>query len=177
MMKAVAHLIFAMLLLLPAMLAAHGPSRQKVVREVQISAPAAEVWALIGDFCSISTWNPEVPECSATAGNNPDSVRTIKLGNGQPLQEKLVKHLPESMTLQYVLLEPNPDALPINTLGTTLSVRTADGGGSVVEWKAAFYRSFPGPTPPPELSDEAAVAAVTRIVEAGLTRMKELAEQ
>ena len=38
-----------------------------------------------------------------------------------------------------MLMEPNPDALPINTLGTTLSVRDGDGGGAVVEWKAAFY--------------------------------------
>jgi hypothetical protein len=76
-----------------------------------------------------------------------------------------------------VLVTPNPDALPINTLGTTLSVREAEGGGAVVEWKCAFYRSFPGPTPPPELSDEAAVAGVSRIVDAGLARLKELAEK
>lgn len=168
------------ILALAAMLAvpvfAHGPSRQKVVKEVQINAPAAEVWALIQDFCSISTWNPGIPECSATPGNAPDTVRTIRLTNGQELQEKLVKHQPEDMLMQYMLVAPNPEALPINTLGTTLSVRDADGG-AVVEWKSAFYRSFPGPTPPPELSDEAAVAAVTRLVDAGLARLKELAEK
>jgi len=165
------------MLIAPAIVSAHGPSRQKVVKEVQISAPAARVWALIGDFCSISSWNPEVPECSAEPGNAPDTVRTIKLKNGQAIREKLVKHQPDGMTMQYMMLEPNPDALPVNTLGTTLSVREADGGGAVMEWKSAFYRSFPGPTPPPELSDEAAIAAISRIVDAGLAHLKELAEK
>ena len=176
-MEMIVRIVIAALLAAPALVSAHGPSRQKVVKEVQVAAPAEKVWDMIRDFCSISTWNPEVPECSATDGNAADSVRTTTLKNGHKLQEKLVKHQPESMTLQYMLVEPNPDALPINTLGTTLSVRAAEDGGSIVEWKCAFYRSFPGPTPPPELSDEAAVAGVTRIVDAGLARLKELAEQ
>ena len=156
---------------------AHGPSRQMVVKEIQISAPAAKVWDVIADYCSISTWNPEVPECQAEPGNKPDTIRTLKLKNGQEIKEKLVKHEPENKKMQFMLLEPNPDAIPINTLGTTLSVRDGDGGSAVVEWKAAFYRSFPGPTPPPELSDEASVAAVTKIVDAGLAGIKSLAEK
>ena len=170
-------LCLAASLLVPVSSSAHGPSRQKVVREISIDAPAAEVWALMQDFCSISAWNPEVSECSAEPGNQPDTVRTITLGNGAKLQEKLVKFQADGMTMQFMLVEPNPDALPVNTLGSTLSVRDADGGGAVVEWKAAFYRSFPGPTPPPELSDEAAIAAVSKLVDAGLAGLKSLAEQ
>jgi hypothetical protein len=165
----------AVLLAAPAAVYAHGPSRQMVVKETAINAPADKVWSLIEDFCAISRWNPEVPQCTAD-GNGTGAVRTITLKNGQALQEKLVKHQPENRTMQYVLVEPNPDAMPINTLGTTLSVREADGG-AVVEWKCAFYRSFPGPTPPPELSDEAATAAVTKLVDAGLAGLKALAEQ
>jgi len=164
-------------LLAPLTLQAHGPSRQMVVKEMQISAPAAKVWEIIADYCSISTWNAEVPECQADPGNKPDTIRTLKLKNGQQIKEKLVKHEPENRKMQFMLLEPNEAALPINTLGTTLSVRDGDGGNAVVEWKAAFYRSFPGPTPPPELSDEAAVAAVTKIVDAGLAGIKSLAEK
>ena len=164
-------------LVLPVTATAHGPSRQKVVKEIQINAPASRVWELMQDFCSISNWDPEVPECSADPGNKPDTIRTIKLGNGAPLREQLIKHQPDRMMMQYMLLEANPDALPVNTLGTTLSVREGDNGGAVVEWKCAFYRSFPGPTPPPELSDEAAIAAVTKLVDAGLAGLKALAEK
>jgi uncharacterized protein YndB with AHSA1/START domain len=165
------------LLLAPLASHAHGPSRQMLVKEMQINAPAAKVWEIIADYCSISTWDAEVPECQADPGNKPDTVRTLKLKNGKQIKEQLVKHEPGNKKMQFMLLEPNPDALPINTLGTTLSVRDGDGGTAVVEWKAAFYRSFPGPTPPPELSDEAAVAAVTKIVDAGLAGIKALAEK
>ena len=165
------------LLAAPLTVLAHGPSRQMVVKEVQVNAPAAKVWEVIADYCSISTWDAEVPECQAEPGNKPDTIRTLKLKNGQQIKEKLIKHEPGNKKMQFMLLEPNEAALPINTLGTTLSVRDGDGGTAVVEWKAAFYRSFPGPTPPPELSDEAAVAAVTKIVDAGLAGIKSLAEK
>ncbi len=170
-------LLAVTLLLLPLMSYAHGPSRQMVVKEVQINAPTAKVWEVLADYCSISTWNPEVPECQAEAGNKPDTIRTVQLKNGQQLREKLVKHEPENKLMQYMLMEPNEAALPVNTLGSTISVRDGEGGNAVVEWKAAFYRSFPGPTPPPELSDEAAVAAVTKIVDAGLAGIRALAEK
>jgi uncharacterized protein YndB with AHSA1/START domain len=165
------------LLLAPPALLAHGPSRQMVVREIQISAPAAKVWNLVADFCAIAAWNPETPLCEAEPGNKPDTIRTVTLSGGERIREKLVKHQPENRMMQYMLVEPNEKALPVNTLGSTLTVREADGGNAVVEWKAAFYRSFPGPTPPPELSDEAATAAVTKIVDAGPAGIKALAEK
>ena len=116
------------LLIAPLTSPAHGPSRQMVVKEIQVNAPAAKVWEVIADYCSISAWNPEVPECQADPGNKPDTIRTLKLKNGQAIKEKLVKHEPGNKKMQFMLLEPNPDALPINTLGTTLSVRDGDGG-------------------------------------------------
>lgn len=158
-------------------LQAHGPSRQMVVEEIKVNAPVAKVWEVIADYCSISTWNPEVPACQAEPGNKPDTVRTLKLANGQEITEKLVKYQPENHLMQYMLTTPNEKALPVNTLGTTMTVKEGEGGNAVVEWKAAFYRSFPGPTPPPELSDAAAVAAVSRIVKAGLAGIKALAEK
>lgn len=171
--------IAAALLLLAAAftVSAHGPSRQQVVEEIAINAPADKVWTVIADFCSIAAWNPEITACEAPAGNALDTVRTVTLKNGEQLQEKLVGHEAETMTLQVMLELPNPAAIPVNTLGSKLTVKTADDGGSVLEWKAAFYRSFPGPTPPPELSDEAAIAAVKKIVQAGLAGARELAEK
>ena len=47
------------------------------------------------------------------------------------------------------------------------------GGGSVVEWRGAFYRGYPNNDPPPELSDEAAIAAVTGVYQAGLDALVE----
>ena len=66
--------------------------------------------------------------------------------------------------------------MPVNTHGATITVK--DGGGkSIVEWKGAFYRSFPGPNPPPELSDETASKVLSEFYTAGLEKIKALAEK
>jgi len=51
-----------------------------------------------------------------------------------------------------------------------------EGGKSVVEWKGAFYRGFMNNDPPPELSDEAGVKAVSDIYKSGLAALKAKAE-
>lgn len=161
----------------PAVLQAHGPSRQKVEREVHVAAPAEKVWGLIADFCSISTWNPEVTACEAEPGNKVGTIRTITLKSGEKMKEQLRKYEPDKMQMRILLVEPNEKAMPINTLGILFGVSPADDGGCTVTWKAGFYRSFPGPTPPPELSDEAAVRAVSEFVDTGLASLKAMAEK
>ena len=47
------------------------------------------------------------------------------------------------------------------------------GGGSLIEWRGAFYRGYPNNDPPPELNDEAAIAAVTGVYQAGLDALTE----
>jgi hypothetical protein len=163
------------LLLIPALTLAHGPSRVKVDQQIEINAPVDKVWAIISDFCSIKDWHPDVKACESDNGNQPDSIRIITLENDQKMKEKLVKFNADGTLYQYMLVEPNVDAFPINTHGATISVRE-DGGKTVVEWKGAFYRSFPGPTPPPELSDEAAEKALSMFYKTGLENIQKLAE-
>ena len=45
------------------------------------------------------------------------------------------------------------------------------GGKTEVEWKGAFYRGFMNNDPPPELSDEASLKAVTDLYKAGLASL------
>jgi len=169
--------VLAVILLLPSLVLAHGPSRQKVVQEIEINAPVDKVWAIISDYCAIKDWNPGVTACESNKGNETDSIRTITLENGQQMNEKLVKYKPDSTMYQYMLMEPNVDAMPINTHGATLSVKAAGSSKSVVEWKGAFYRSFPGPNPPPELSDETATRILTEFYTSGLENIKAMAEK
>ena len=164
------------LLLIPALAVAHGPSRQKVVKDIEIKAPVEKVWAIISDYCAIKDWHPGVKGCESDNGNAPDSIRTITLENGEQVKEKLINHNPEKTMYQYMLAEPNINAFPINTHGATISVIAGENGMAKVEWKGAFYRSFPGPSPPPELSDEAANKALTDFYTVGLENIKKLAE-
>ena len=163
------------LLLIPAFTLAHGPSRVKVDQQIEINATVDKVWGIISDFCAIKDWHPDVKACESDNGNQPDSIRIITLENGQAMKEKLVKYNAEEHLYQYMLVEPNVEAFPVNTHGATITVKDVDGK-TVVEWKGAFYRSFPGPTPPPELSDEAAEKALSAFYNAGLENIKKLAE-
>ena len=164
------------LFLVPALAVAHGPSRQKIDKQIEINAPVAKVWGIISDFCSIKSWNPAVTACESDKGNATESMRTITLENGQQMKEELVKYNAEQFMYQYMMLEPNVAAFPINTHGATITVKAAEGGKTIVEWKGAFYRSFSGPNPPPELSDEAASKALSEFYSKGLEKIKKLAE-
>lgn len=167
------------ILLVPALVFAHGPSRQKVVEEIEINAAPDKVWGIIKEFCSIQDWHPGIKSCTADKGSEIESVRTIELGNGEKIQEKLFKLDAENKKIQYAMqLEKGRVVkdLPIATHGATITV-SENGSGSKVQWKGAFYRSFPGQQPPPELSDAACIEAVSKLYKTGLENIKALAEK
>lgn len=154
--------------------AAHGPTRQKVVEQVSINAPAAKVWALIGNFDALKNWHPAVAESSADQGNNEGSVRQVKLKNGGLLVETLEGY--DAAKMKYNYRAKDGGALPVTNYTSTITVR-AEGKGSVVEWRGAFYRGYPNNDPPPDQNDDAAVAAITGVYQAGLANLKLVAER
>lgn len=167
------------LLLVTTIAIAHGPSRQKVLQEIEINAPPQKVWAIIADFCGIQNWHPMVKSCVSDNGSEVNSVRTIELDNGEKIQEKLYKIRPDTKLIQFALqLEKGQiiKGMPIATHGSTIQIMDHDGKAKVV-WKGAFYRAFPGQNPPPELSDEAAKAALQNFYQVGLENIKKIAEQ
>ena len=163
--------------LVPGLALAHGPARVKIVEQIEVNAPPEKVWAIISDFCSIKDWHPGITACESDNGTQPDSIRTITVEGGEQLKEKLVKHEPDRYMQQYMMMEPNEKVFPINTHGATITVKEGENGGSIVEWKGAFYRLFPGTNPPPDQTDEAGKEALTKIYRAGLENIKKLAEQ
>ena len=62
--------------------------------------------------------------------------------------------------------------LPVEGYTSTLIVKDAGGGKSTVEWKGAFYRGYMNNNPPPELSDDAAVKAISAYQKRGLDGLK-----
>jgi hypothetical protein len=149
---------------------AHGPSRQKATEKIEINAPPAKVWAVIGNFQDIG-WLPGVVKTEGTGGNAVDAKRKLTLKDGGTIDETLTKYDAEGMSLSYKIDQVDVKVLPVNNYSSTISVKE-EGGKSVVEWKGAFYRGFMNNDPPPELSDEAALKAVTGIYKAGLEALK-----
>ena len=66
--------------------------------------------------------------------------------------------------------------LPAVNFTNIATLRPAEGGRTVVEWKARFYRGYPNPDPPPELNDDVAIAAVTALLKANIAALKAQAE-
>ena len=152
---------------------AHGPTRQKVIERITISAPPAAVWARIRNFDALKDWHSAVAQSPADNGNVEGSVRQIKLRGGGDLTETLERYDNESMTYSYRAKDGG--ALPVTYYTATLSVSGA-GNVSVVEWRGAFYRGHPNNDPPPDRNDDAAVKAITQVYQTGLAHLKKLVE-
>jgi hypothetical protein len=153
---------------------AHGPTRQKVQSQIEINAPIEKVWAVIGNFQDMS-WHPAVAKTEGSGGNEPGATRVLTLQSGGTISEKLTKYDADAKTLGYEITEVDVKVVPVTNYGATLAARgTADK--TIVEWRSAFYRGFVNNDPPPELSDEAAVNAITGIFKAGLENLKKKLE-
>ncbi|QFT99171.1 Polyketide cyclase / dehydrase and lipid transport [Roseovarius sp. THAF8] len=161
-------------LMLPGMALAHGPTRQKVTLTTEVAAEPAEVWEAIGNFQDMS-WHPAVHSTEGEGGNEIDATRVLTLGEegGPTIDEILYKYDAEKMSYSYRITEVAVETLPVTNYSSHLTVKPRDGGGSIVEWRGAFYRGYPNNDPPPELNDEAAIAAVSGVYQAGLDALTE----
>jgi len=169
MLRLVASLL-VLLAALPGLAEAHGPSRQKVVETVEINAPADKVWAVVGNFQDMS-WHPAFSKTEGKGGNDVGATRILTVGTGGQIFEKLTKYDAAGKSLSYEITEVDVKVVPVTNYAATISVK-GTGDKSTVEWKSAFYRGFVNNDPPPELSDEAAVKAITGVFKKGLEALK-----
>lgn len=155
--------------LLPALALAHGPTRQKVTMTAEVAADPAQVWAAIGNFQDMS-WHPAVFSTKGDGANQIDATRLLTLDQdgGPTISEALYKYSDDKMSYSYRIIDVKVEVLPVTNYSSHLTVKPREGGGALIEWRGAFYRGYPNNDPPEELNDEAAVAAVTGIYQAGL---------
>mgnify|MGYP000305834584 CR=1 FL=1 len=69
--------------------------------------------------------------------------------------------------------ETDNAVMPVTTYSAFVSVIDNGDGTSTVRLKGGFYRAYPNNDPPAELSDEAAVNAVTAFYDAGVAGLAE----
>ena len=154
--------------------AAHGPTPQRVDETVAITAPPAAVWAVIKAFDQLG-WNPLVTSTVGRGGNGQDAERDVVLKSGGQLTDSLDEYLDKDMSYSYRLAKPDLASFPVSFYSATLTVRPA-GEGSEVEWDARFYRADTGNFPAEGQTDEAAIAAMTKLVHEGLQGLKRTVE-
>ena len=155
---------------------AHGPTRQKVVESVEINAPAAKVWSVVGNFQDMS-WLPIVEKTEGSGGNEPDvAKRHLALKGGASVDEELTKYEPDEFSYSYYMPHVDVKVLPVNNYSSTIKVIPEGDDKSKVEWHGAFYRGYPNNDPPPNLNEEAAIKAVTGLYRLGLDNLKKKVE-
>ena len=150
---------------------AHGAAPQKAFETIEIAAAPEKVWAVVGDFQDAG-WLAGVVKFEGGEGNAPDRAwRRLTFANGGTIDERLVQYDAAEMSLRYMIEHGDFDALPVGNLSATLKVSPSPAGARV-EWKARFYRAFPGGNPPERFTDEVAIAAVSTYFKAGLAALK-----
>lgn len=176
-MKKLLAIIIAVLLPLTAL--AHGPSPQKVEKEVVIDADPAKVWAIVKDFGNMQTWHPAVAsdklETKKDENGQDATFRLLTLKDGGTIYEKLKSADDADMKLKYEIIE---GVLPVTDYNSVMTVKAGPGAGqTTVTWMARFYRVYRlNPPIPPGQDDESAINAVTGVFEAGLPGLKKAAE-
>jgi carbon monoxide dehydrogenase subunit G len=187
-MKKTTFIASIILLLFSAVAAAHGPVRQKMDEEIQINAAPEKVWDIIKDFHNMS-WHPGIDSVTGEGGNKKGATRVLSLSDGGTITEELKKYDEKAMEYQYKITDMSTlksiqhsgeqvevPVLPVTNYAATIAVEAKDGG-SLVTWKAAYYRGYMNNNPPPELNEDAANEAVSKVLKSGLHHLKTLAEK
>lgn len=157
---------------------AHGPSRLKTEQTVLLDATPAEVWEVIGRFDDMS-WHPVLAQTAMVPEGAPadvadESTRVLTLaGDGDAtITEQLMGIDNDKMQYRYMITQVDTAVLPVTNYSSTLQVSDKDGKAEVL-WRGGFYRGFPNNDPPAELNDDAAIAAVEGVYQAGLDALAE----
>ncbi len=145
-----------------------------MTESVTVKATPDQVWAALKDFGAMEKWHPAVEKTVADKGSSVGSTRTLTLKGGGTVVEELESYSDADRKLSYRMKDSGP--IPVSNYSATISVKPADGG-SVVEWRGAFYRKFMNNDPPPDQNDEAAVKAITGVYQAGLANIKAMFEK
>lgn len=174
MMHKILGLAAAAMLALSAGAEAHGPSRLKAETSVVLNATPDEVWQVIGRFDDMG-WHPAVARTEMTPEGAPADIPEqstrilhLKAESGDPtITETLMSIDPEKRQYKYMITDVAVEVLPVTNYSSTIQVKDRDGRAEVI-WKGGFYRGYPNNDPPAELNDDAAMAAVNGIYQAGL---------
>lgn len=130
---------------LPMVAHAHGPSGQKVVKEIVVKASPEKAWALMKDFGSIAKWHPDVTEVKLD--NKKDEAtgkdmlhRIVKLKNGRSFEESIREVSDDMMKLDYKMVEGANSTILVYGYRTVLTVKAGSSADqSTITLAARFY--------------------------------------
>ncbi|MCJ2035623.1 SRPBCC family protein [Methylobacterium sp. J-068] len=134
----------------------------EVTRSLDMNAPPAAVWAIVGDFCAIEKWHPLVERCSVSNSSDdegkPVAIRRLVTAGGLgTIVEVQTMRDETAMSYSYAYVE---GPLPVSAYNATIAVH-ANGSNSTVVWTATFDAAG--------MSDAEAKADIEGVYDQGLT--------
>lgn len=135
----------------------------RIDESIEIAVPAAQAWALLGDFGSNHRWMPAVTE-SAVSGTGAGATRRLTMTGGGYVDERQTARDDGGMAYRYEMFG---GSVPVQDYESELSVQ-AQGAGCRVRWTATFQ-----PVPTAGLD---ARALVTEVYRSSLAHAKSLLE-
>jgi hypothetical protein len=141
--------------LLATPLAAEAAS---VSKSIDVNAPPAKVWAMIGPFCSIKDWHPAIGQCTES-----DGVRTLTTKDGKA--QFVEKQTASDATSYSYAIEKSP--LPITDYKSTLKVVPKGDNATTVQWSSTYT--------PNQGKEQDADTAISGIYQAGLDNIAKIA--
>lgn len=176
-------LLLASVCFIPMSAFAHGPSPQKVVKEVTIQAEPAKVWALVKDFGAIQTWHPDVVSVKTDTRTDAETGaallhREVVLKNGNAFLEKLREVNDASMKIDYKMLEAKESTIPVSNYRTVMQVKAgATAQESIVTITARFYNKANSMEAPPGQDNPTANKAINELYDAAAIGLKKALEK
>jgi hypothetical protein len=126
---------------------------------VDVAASPADVWAAVGDWCSIKDWHPVIADCEAYEEGG-KTMRKLTTGDGGVLIEELNEKDEAEMFFSYSIIE---SPLPIADYVSTMRVGE-NGDGATISWSSSYSANG--------VTDDEALELMTGIYRAGLDELK-----
>jgi len=108
----------------------------QVTRSLELTAPAAEVWNVVGDFCDIDDWHPDIRACSLKSLDG-SLVRVIVTTTGDEIVQKRIAEEP-GLSYTYTTVS---SSVPVRKFTATLSLEPFDK--PLLTWSARFSSDDP----------------------------------
>jgi hypothetical protein len=106
----------------------------EVKRKAEVRGDKEKVWAVIGDWCAISSWHPAIAKCEESSAGG-KKVRTLTLKDGALIKETQLTSTPLGYTYS---IDESP--LPVANYTASFSVEADDDDEdeTAVVWTAKF---------------------------------------
>lgn len=108
----------------------HNPAGVRIQSAVDVSAPAADTWALIGNFGGFERFIPAL-ECIQVTGTGDGQVRNKTFKDGNFAIEQLNTYDDVGMSMTWTLIHTS---LPVGNLWAAMQVEALDEAHSRAVW-------------------------------------------